>query len=174
MASARNLLRGLLTAALLGKIAPLHADLAEEYALKAAFLYNFALFTRWPEETTEPFTLCLYGPHPFGDALRQISEKTVHNLPLSLQFPQSPQEARTCRVLFFNPDAAPRAAALLEELRTLPILTVSDHPQAWPMGAMIVLAVDPQRIVFDINSRRARQAGLDFSAKLLRLARTVQ
>ncbi|HLF96196.1 MAG TPA: YfiR family protein [Methylococcaceae bacterium] len=173
MSTLRRLFRGWLAIVLLAGIGPLRAELAEEYELKAAFLYNFALFTHWPGETAEPFTLCLYGPHRFGDALRQLDGKTVHDIPLSLQFPQTAQEARTCQVLFFNPDAVPRAAELLEALRAAPVLTISDHPVAWPMGTMIVLAVDPQRVVFDINTRRARQAGLDFSAKLLRLARTV-
>lgn len=39
---------------------------------------------------------------------------------------------------------------------------------------MIVLAVEPNRVVFDINLSRVREAGLYLSAQLLRLARIVR
>jgi hypothetical protein len=39
-----------------------------EYAVKAAYLYNFAKFTEWPNtEQLGSLTVCLYGKDPFGD-----------------------------------------------------------------------------------------------------------
>jgi YfiR/HmsC-like len=43
-----------------------------EYALKAAFLYNFTLYTEWPESAfSEPntLTICLLGEDQFGTHL---------------------------------------------------------------------------------------------------------
>jgi len=45
-------------------------DMAGEYLVKAAFLYNFAKFVEWPEEAfyddRSPLTLCILGEDPFG------------------------------------------------------------------------------------------------------------
>lgn len=150
------------------------AAAAEEYALKAAFIYNFSLFGRWPEGQGEGVRLCFYGRHPFGQVLPSLDGKAVNNQPLLLAFPQTLEDARACQILYYSPTATPDGSGLLEALRQLPVLTVSDHALAWTQGAMIVLAVEPNRVVFDINLSRVREAGLYLSAQLLRLARSVR
>src|SRR5215216_5851997 len=56
-----TLLSGLLMFAL-----PALADDPPEYRLKAAFLFNFALFTEWPAEVGGVINLCVDGTDPFG------------------------------------------------------------------------------------------------------------
>ena len=41
-------------------------------------------------------------------------------------------------------------------------------------AAMILIEADGNRLAFSVNLARVRQAGLDVSSKLLRLARTVK
>jgi hypothetical protein len=54
-----------------------------EYQVKAAFLFNFAKFVRWPAEVflneTTPLTLCVFGHDPFGGALDEIVRGEVIN-----------------------------------------------------------------------------------------------
>src|ERR1700744_2916631 len=49
------------------------AQVSREYQLKAAFLYNFAQFTDWPEnafaDTNAPIVIGIFGSDPFGPAL---------------------------------------------------------------------------------------------------------
>ena len=50
-----------------------------EYAMKAAYLYNFALLTTWPGAAPGgPFTLCGYGQDTFGPALGPLKGKEVN------------------------------------------------------------------------------------------------
>lgn len=49
-----------------------HADESGEYMLKAAFLYNFAIFTSWPERNMDNFNLCIYGIRSFQPGFRFI------------------------------------------------------------------------------------------------------
>ena len=46
---------------------------ADEYQVKAAFLYNLAKFVEWPPESfktsTDPMTVCILGSSPITDAL---------------------------------------------------------------------------------------------------------
>lgn len=79
--------RGLaiLTCFLLGGLLLNKAWAAEfdEYAVKAAYLYNFAKFVEWPPEAfasdDAPLWICIAGANPFGDALTMLSGKRVEN-----------------------------------------------------------------------------------------------
>lgn len=164
----------LLLTVLLCRASAVWAVVADEYALKAAFIYNFSLFARWPEGQGGPLRLCFYGKHPFGPVLQTLADKVVNDVPLVLAFPQTVEQAKDCRMLYYDPTTTAAVSQLLETLRPLPVLTISDHALAWSQGAMIVLAVEPNRVVFDIDLTRARAAGLYLSANLLRLARTVR
>ncbi|MGA2191747.1 MAG: YfiR family protein, partial [Steroidobacteraceae bacterium] len=53
------------------------ADELPEYRLKAAFLYNFALFTDWSASVGPTLNLCLYGRNPFGAELDGLEGKAV-------------------------------------------------------------------------------------------------
>src|SRR5580698_7115353 len=60
-----------------------------EYAVKAAYLYNFTQFVRWPEGSLgddSPFVIGVLGDDPFGDALDgAVQGKTSGNHPLKVK-----------------------------------------------------------------------------------------
>jgi hypothetical protein len=65
-----------------------HAEgsVADEYQVKAAFLFNFAKFVEWPADTfkaaDDPITICVWGQDPFGGALEDVvRNKTVAGRP---------------------------------------------------------------------------------------------
>jgi hypothetical protein len=48
-----------------------------ESSLKAAFIYNFAKFTEWPQDilpVTATFTACVLGDSPIRDALERAAK----------------------------------------------------------------------------------------------------
>jgi hypothetical protein len=53
------------------------------------------------------------------------------------------------------------------------MLLVGDSPGDQQRGVMLNLEIEGGRVVFDIDLRAARQAGLAVSSKVLRLARHV-
>src|ERR1051325_6362323 len=72
-------------AATLGQIRA-QSSVADEYPVKAAFLFNFAKFVEWPAVTfknpEDPITICVLGQNPFGTALEDVvRNKTVANRP---------------------------------------------------------------------------------------------
>lgn len=174
----RGVVGALLTA--FGLVAtPLCGDTphAPEYAIKAAFLYNFALFTQWPEDThpTEgaALRLCVLGQDPFGKALRDLAGSRVQGRPLSVERAASAAEARACHILFISRSEEPRLAAILDALGESSILTVGDSEGLARRGVVISLFLARDRVAFDVNTHAARAARLAISAKVLRLARTV-
>ena len=58
-------------------------------------------------------------------------------------------------------------------MKNLPVLTVADIDDAAYQGVMIGIAIEKQRITFEINASAARHASIALSSRLLSLARNV-
>lgn len=144
-----------------------------EYDLKAAFLYNFAVFTEWPEQTPAGMNVCVLGTDPFGSALDHLKSKQVRSVPVVVQRITGTENIRGCHVLFISASERERLTQILDAARTLPVLTVADMKDAASNGVMIGLVMQEQRVTFEINVMSARAARLSISSKLIKLARNV-
>jgi hypothetical protein len=151
----------------------LAAEPVPEYMMKAALLYNFALFTEWPGRIEGNFNLCILGADPFGPSLDTIDGKPIRGARLTLLRITSPASARQCQVLFLSDAEHINASKLLEDLSDTPILTISDDSRLIEAGVMIGLIMENRRLNFNINTVAARHAHITISSKLLRLAKTV-
>jgi hypothetical protein len=152
-------------------------EAAEEYAVIAAYLYDFAKFVEWPQQTlaipTAPIILCILGSDPFGDSLDKIAEKTVGEHPVAIRRLARVEETHGCHVLFLSSSESMRLQSILNGLAKVSILTVSDIPGFAEAGGMIGLVNVGQRIRFEINLRAATRAQLKISSQLLKLARVI-
>jgi hypothetical protein len=145
-----------------------------EFELKAALLYNFALFTEWPVLPNDTFNLCLYGPDPFGAAIEVLAQRTLLDRRIQIQRPRQPKDISACHLLYISSPALPELAQLLALTRNQPILTIADRLDSGDSHAVINLGLEQRRIIFDIDLAAANRAGLRLSSKLLRLAHDVQ
>ncbi len=147
----------------------------EEYRVKAAFLFHFAQLVTWPESTSEhrsQLVLCTYGDDPFHGALEAtVAGKQIGALVLAVRHVRSAPEARDCQVLFLS-GSQKRLGEALVELRSFPILTVSEADGFLEQGGMIRLWIGEGKVRFDVNRSAAEQAGLKIGSRLLLLAQT--
>ena len=144
-----------------------------EYRLKAAFLYNFALFTEWPADTGGSLNLCVYGADPFGEALNALQDKPVGDRFLAVRRAPTDGSLADCQIVFIAPSAIAGLPHLLGELRGRVTLTVADSPDAARHGVALNMSVVQNKVSFEANLSAARGAGLNLSSKLLRLATQV-
>ncbi len=147
-----------------------------EYDVKAAFLYNFALYTEWPASTLNTFEFCILGKDAFGPWLEYVRSKKIKGKSIQVRYIGENQDAKGCQLLFIpaaEKDNFPRLRPLLGLQATLTI-TDSEQQIEKPTIAMIVMVPDGNRFSFDISQTEAKAAGLTFSSKLLRLARNVR
>mgnify|MGYP001615302465 CR=1 FL=1 len=158
---------------LLGLLPSRMAHAASEYELKAAFLYNFALYTEWPSSPAS-VRLCVLGRNPFGESLTPLNHKNIRGASVSVSFITTAAEARTCQVLFIAASAHSKMPSIVTGLGDSPVLTVSEANDYDSKTVMVVLATDNNRVSFDISQTVAQQAGLKLSSQLLKLARQVQ
>ncbi len=140
--------------------------------LKAAFLYNFALYTTWPPPPPNAFTLCAIGHDELGTAFDALANKQVDGKPVHVRRIDSAAEARGCHVLYVPESSAGNLPALSRGLASQPVLIVSDAGNL--DASMILIEAEGNRLAFSVNLARLRQAGMDVSSKLLRLARVVK
>jgi hypothetical protein len=146
-----------------------------EYDLKAAFVFNFINFTRWPAAPGIPLTLCIHGPDPFGAALDRLEGRSVGKRYLTLRRPVGLDGLSGCDAVFIAAPAMGNLAAVLDKLSGKPVLTIADSPGAMRRGVLINMNRNEQgKIGFEVNLAAARETGLDFSAQMLSLATEVR
>jgi hypothetical protein len=148
-----------------------------EYQIKAAFIYNFAQFVGWPEDTfaspSEALSICVAGQDPFGASIDQVVEgRQIRNRPLVVRrVEQDSADILDCHILFIGSSGEQESAAL----RTLggePVLTIWDNPNP-ARNSIIDFSVLENNVGFDINLGNARRAGLEISSGLLTVATEV-
>lgn len=163
----------LLCCALLPLAAQAQAQAADEYAAKAAFIYNIAQFSSLPNMNGVA-RLCVLGRDPFGSALGTLEGRPLGNAHLTVLYPRSgPEALMRCHILYISASEEDDMAALADGARAAGVLTIADVRGAARKGVMLELYLDDRRIAFEFNGTMARGAGVVVSSKVLRLARAI-
>jgi len=151
-----------------------------EYAIKAAYLYNFAKYVEWPKDyvlvakNDEPvFVIGIVGDDPFGDALATIAkEKKVGDLPIVILPITKREDSLHCHMIFF-PKGQPRelSKAVLERAKDDPILLVGESDDFIKSGGLINFFVEENKVRFEVDKDSAANAKFKISSKLLSIGR---
>lgn len=153
----------------------LHAAIASEYEVKAAFIYNFTRFVQWPPaRASGPLDICVMGEDPFGSAIDEaVAGKSVGERAINVTRIEAIKEAKACELLFISSSEEDALEDILEALGDAPVLTVADMDDFAERGGMINLIKEGSRVRFEINVDALEDAGLRASSRLLRLATIV-
>lgn len=137
-------------------------------ALKAAYIYNIALFTTWPgvQAADRPFAVCARPNHALWESLRKLEGKPVNGRPWTMF--DAGAAPKVCDIAVLAGDAVPNRAP--EPGATL---FVVDGAVAGKYMGAVTLVDEDEHVRFDIDTREAARMGLKFSSRLLRLARNV-
>jgi hypothetical protein len=148
-------------------------EAAAEYTAKAAFIYNIALFSSFPN-TGSVVRLCVLGRDPFGSVLSALEGKALGQARIALAYPRSGSDAaRQCQIVFISESEAGNLGPLAEACRESGVLTIADIKGAARKGVMLELTIEDKRITFEFNATAAHAANIALSSKVLRLARAV-
>jgi hypothetical protein len=161
----------LMTSAARAEVEP--GDAMEEELLKAAFVYNFAKFTRWPgavwSAPASGLLLCTAGTDVLAAALDHLTGKTVNGHPVVVRSVDEVSEPGACHVLYLANSAREEYVEVLASISERPVLTISQSSSEVPWATMIRFFREHERISFIIDVGLSRQAGLKFSSRLLDL-----
>ena len=155
---------------------PAPAQVAEEYQVKALFLYNFAKFVDWPPNMrADPICIGILGDDPFGDALDQtVKGKTVNGRNFVVKRLQRQEDGEGCHIVFISASEKKKVRAILNGLGRCNVLTVGDVEGFAAAGGVINFEIVDSKVRFEVNIDAAERAGLKLSSKLLNLAKIVR
>jgi YfiR/HmsC-like len=150
---------------------------ADEYQVKAAFLFNFTKFVEWPPEAFSdpdaPFVITVFGDDLLNDSLETVNGKLVHNRRLLIRRVKEVQDIGKSHVLFVGLLAKKELARVLAASEGRSMLTVGEDGVFIQSGGIINFVRENNRLRFEVNVSAAERAGLKISSRLLALARIV-
>jgi hypothetical protein len=160
---------------------PVHAQIFDQYQVKAVFLYNLTNFITWPRspkghDKDQPFTIAIIGQDNLSAYLdKTVAEEYINGRKVVLkQFKALAElQQQPCDLLFIGEDQLSIWPQIRIIAREHAILTVSDVEGFALRGGMVNLLTSGRKIQIEINVEEAKRNGFDISAKLLKLARIV-
>ena len=147
-----------------------------EDGIKAAFIYNFAKFTVWPDtafaDRRAPITVGFVGADSLaGLFAKNVAGKTACGRDFAVKRFASAAGAETCQVVFVAD--ATQAAAVLAAAKGKAILTVGDSDRFAAAGGMIRFVKDGAKISFDLDMASVNAAQLKLDAQLRQNAHAI-
>ena len=150
-----------------------------EYQVKAAYLYNFGRFVKWPTGIAavkgDSFAVCVLGQDPFGSTLDStLAGEALDGKPVVIRRIARPQDAADCRILFVSSTEEHHLKEILAAIDQAGVLTVSDIRGFSLRGGIIQFVAEGDRVRFEINLASAESARLVLSSELLKVAAAVR
>lgn len=151
------------------------AGAVSEYQMKAALVFNFAVFTEWPRAVLAngaPLTLCTFSGNELQPSLASLNDKSVNGHKIVVKNIAPAASWQACHILVLDGADRKLWSQNRQSVAAASILTVAN--ESGIDSAVISLDIENSRIGFDIDVGAARQAHLTLSSKLLRLARSTK
>jgi hypothetical protein len=155
------------------------ADTSREYEIKAAFLYNFIQFIKWPGSAfpspDAPFRIGVLGADPFGSALEEtVRGETINGHRLEIVRGFRLEDLQDCQLIFVCRSEGDQVDQILSQLDSRPVLTVSEIDDFARRGGDIDFYLRDEKVRFEINPQAARACGLAISSQLMALGKVVE
>ena len=150
------------------------AQAANEYQVKAAFIFNFAKFVEWPGDAFGEggvLVVGVVGDDPFGRALDQLNGNTANGRRLRVKRLRWDEDLRSCQILFISTSERRHLGKIMDNIRGTSVLTIGEMPQFNQAGGIIKFVIQDDKVRFEINAGAAGQARLRISSKLLALSK---
>lgn len=154
----------------------------DEYTVKAAFLYNFSQYIKWPNhafaDEESPFVIGVFGevPPELDRALQLCQKKKrVQKRPIEIRYFVDPEQVAGCHILFVrNTQQAEKVDEVMQECGDQSVLVVGEDEEFLQRGGSINFTNDQQKVSFQLALGMTKSHNLQPDAKLLRVARVVE
>lgn len=144
-----------------------------EYEVKAKVLRTLGSYVNWPPASRregQPFVIGILGDSPFEHHLdTQARGKVVHNRKVQVVYLRTlhTESILACDLLYICESEYDRVVDILRICKGKPVLTVGDSPGFAGRGVIINLVVSTEKVGFEVNTRAAKESGLEINSIIL-------
>jgi hypothetical protein len=152
---------------------PASAQIADEHAVRVAFVLNLTKYVEWPHKDSR-ITIAVVGEGPTADELKKVLDgQSSESRPIRVVLSPSDAQLQECNILYVTYTSPSKVRLALDRVRDQGILTVGDSDFFARDGGMVGLVTRGDRIQIEVNLETAEQAGLKISSRLLRLSKVL-
>lgn len=150
-----------------------------EESVKAAYLYRFAEYVRWPagmfENSAGLLTIGVVGDARLAEELRAVTrDRSVAGRPIAVREPTVGRQLEDVHILFVAAESMDDFRRLREAARSQAILIVTESPDALKLGSVINFKTVDRRVRFEVSLSAAEQCNVKLSSQLLAVAERVE
>lgn len=155
-------------------------DVNLEDRVKAAFLYKFCYYIKWPDDAfsspSSPIEIAVIGDDNIALELQQVTQgRDVNGRSLTVHSYTVDSLPEQTHLLFIGHDAASNHQSdWLNIVKHRPMLMVSDNVNGLEQGSAINFLIDDQRVRFDISLTTLKSHQLEVGSQLLSVARDIR
>ena len=136
-----------------------------EYQVKAAYLYDFAKTTHWPEHALplrSNLVLCvLGGDEEFPKVLREtLYGKSINGHALEIRRSRSTEELKFCNMVFLR-ESTPNLVATISSLGSNSLL-IGEGKEFLASGGMISLEFANGKVTYELNPAALERSNLRY------------
>lgn len=145
---------------------------AEEYKLKAAFIYNFTMYVEWsPPVSENEFIIGVINSSPINKHLEEIanSEK-VNGKKIVIRRYDKLEDIGFCHILFIPQNCGLSLNDIIVDPDLKRTLTISEKEEYAKKGTAINFVEVDNKLKFEVNMNTLHSAGIKASSQLLKLA----
>jgi len=146
-----------------------------EYDIKASLIIKFTSFVKWPNRNNQnshpnSLVLCISGKDKFEGIFGLAQEENILNRKLTIKRLGNSNNFKFCHILFVSSSNRTQMKAILNKVKFMPILVISEQKGFSELGAGINFLNVNNKIKFEINKKAINLNGLEISSELLNLA----
>ncbi len=147
----------------------------KESLVKGAFIYNFVKFVEWPGDKAvgklSSIDICTLGDDDLASAAKVFKAASTDKLKLNLLSESGAKSAAGhCHIVFISSSESGKLSQILADLKSHPVLLVSDSDNFVEQGGMIGFVVNDNKIKIAVNTKAVSASGLRVDAQLLEIA----
>ncbi len=154
-----------------------YAEPVEQDTVEAAMTLQLLGFTEWPDggdrEATAPRIIGIMDSKPVYAAFESLLADPRFKgrfLILRIDENTATEELFRCDVLFFNKPNPTEIPRMVKRLADRPVVLIGTFEGFLEQGGLVNLTKKQRRLGFEIHTGNSKSRGIEYRAKLLRLA----
>ena len=148
-----------------------------ENDVKVAFLYRSLLYVKWDniiKNPAAPLVICTNTTPELSGVMKSLGDRLVGARKLEIKIVNKFSANSHCNVAYIHASTRDKYKSILKMFGKKQTLTINDNASFANDGGVLNFVLNNKRISIEINLDIAEQKNIQFSAKLLRVAKILR